>query len=354
VYYVKNLQDLPVAIREIKPHGFAAVPRVIEKIYDRFVIKGGNRKFPMKGIFSWALRQGHKFDIGKDKDWYYKVKLRLAYILVLQRLKMALGGKVKFIACASAALNSRLTRIFWAAKIPVLEAYGLTETSPGVTCFRFTPGGVKFGTVGPLLKDVSVRIAEDGEILVKGPNIMLGYYNRPEKTREVIDPDGWFHTGDIGIMEEEKYLKITDRKKEIFKTSSGKYVAPQVIEQKLKESPFIEHIMVIGENRPYTAALIIPNFEYLRDWCARKHIDFISKEKAILNTSVINRLNREVERFNQDLGQTEKIKKFRLLAAEWTQDSGEFSPTLKLRRKYVLEKYSRIIEETYSSGRISL
>jgi len=194
-----------------------------------------------------------------------------------------------------------------------------------------------------------MKIAEDGEILCKGPNIMMGYLNRPEKTAEVIDEDGWFHTGDIGVIEDGKFLKITDRKKEIFKTSGGKYIAPQPIEQRMKESPFIEHIMVVGENRNYAAALIIPNFEHLKNWCEVKNIEFGSREKAISKPEIIRRIRKEVERFNQDLGQTEKIKKFRLLDAEWTTDSGEISPTLKLRRKFIIEKYSQIIEETYRS-----
>jgi long-chain acyl-CoA synthetase len=209
---------------------------------------------------------------------------------------------------------------------------------------------MKFGTVGPVLTDVEVKIADDGEILVKGPGVMLGYYNRPEKTAEVMDADGWFHTGDIGLIEEERYIKITDRKKEIFKTSGGKMIAPQVIEQKFKESPFIEHIMVIGENRAYPAALIIPNFEHLKNWCTVKHVAFVSREKVIQNPRIVRRIRKEVEQFNLDLGKPEKIKKFRLLAAEWSMDNGELSPTLKLRRKFIQEKYHKIIEETYRSA----
>jgi long-chain acyl-CoA synthetase len=260
-----------------------------------------------------------------------------------------MGGEIKFIVCGSASLHPRLTRIYWAARMPILEAYGLTETSPGITCYRFDRGGVKFGTVGPLLTDVQVKIAEDGEILVKSPGIMLGYYNRPERTREVMDEEGWFHTGDIGVIEDGKYLKITDRKKEMFKTSSGRYIAPQVIEQRVKESPFIEQIMVIGENRQYTAALIMPNFEYLKGWCTVKEIPFVSREKAANNPKIIMRIQKEIDHYNQDLGQTEKIKKFRLIPDEWNIDSGELSPTLKLRRKFILEKYKQLIEETYRS-----
>lgn len=350
IFYVQELDELPDYIMEVKPHAFAAVPRVLEKIYNRIVAHGRSQKLPVKMLFFWALRQGHKFEVNHARGLFYDFKLWIANLLIFDKWRKALGGNVKFIVSGSAALHPRLTRIFWAARIPVLEAYGLTETSPGIALFHFEPSGIKFGTVGPLLKGVEVKIADDGEILVKGPGVMMGYFNRPEKTAEVMDEEGWFHTGDIGEMEQGKFLRITDRKKEIFKTSTGKYIAPQVIEQKFKESAFIEHIMVIGENRPYAAALIIPSFEYLRNWCEVKRIGFSSPEKAIRNPRIIKRIKQEVEWFNQDLGQTEKIKKFRLLASEWSMASGELSPTLKLRRKYILERYKKIIEETYRSA----
>ncbi|HNY01184.1 MAG TPA: long-chain fatty acid--CoA ligase [Bacteroidales bacterium] len=350
IYYVQNVDELGEYMLEIRPHGFASVPRVFEKIYNRIVAQGRKLPIPMKGLFFWALRQGHKFELDHARGWVYDIKLFLADLLVFRKWRKALGGELKFIVSGSASLHPRLARIFWAARIPVLEAYGLTETSPGVTCYRFEPGTVKFGTVGTLLTGNEMKIAGDGEILVRGPNVMLGYLNRPEKTAEAIDADGWFHTGDIGVIEEGKFLRITDRKKEIFKTSGGKYIAPQPIEQKIKESPFIEYIMVVGENRNYPAALIIPNFEFLRNWCEVKNIEFGSREKAVNNPRIIRRIRKEVERFNQDLGKTEKIKRIRLLDAEWTTESGEISPTLKLRRKFILEKYSKIIEETYRSS----
>jgi len=350
IYYIQNLEELGDCIREVQPHGFAAVPRVLEKIYNQIVIRGRGLPPPVKGVFFWALRQGHKFELDNSRGWLYGIKLLIANLVVFRKWRQALGGNVKFIVSGSATLHPRLTRIFWAARIPIIEAYGLTETSPGISCYRLTPGGIKFGTVGPLLTGVQVKIAGDGEILVKSPGVMLGYYNRPERTAEVMDDEGWFHTGDIGLLEEGKYIRITDRKKEFFKTSGGKMIAPQVIEQRLKESPFIEHIMVIGENRPYTAALIIPNFEHLKNWCAVKHVSFVTREKAIQNPRIIRRFRREVELFNRDLDQSEKVKNFRLMASEWTMDTGELSPTLKLRRKFILEKYSQIIEETYRSS----
>ncbi len=350
VYYIQDLEAIGATIAEVKPHGFAAVPRVLEKVYNRIVLKGRGLKLPLKMLFFWSLRQGHKYELNHERGMLYDIKLAIANALVFSKWRKALGGNLKFIVSGSAALHPRLTRIFWAAKIPILEAYGLTETSPGISCYRFTRDGMKFGTVGPVLRDVEVKIAGDGEILVKGPGVMLGYYNRPEKTAEVMDADGWFHTGDIGLIEDGRYIKITDRKKEIFKTSGGKMIAPQVIEQRFKESPFVEHIMVIGENRAYPAALIIPNFEHLRNWCAVKHVAFVSPEKVIQNPRIIRRIRQEVELFNKGLGKPEKIKKFRLLAADWTMENGELSPTLKLRRKFIQEKYIQIIEETYRSS----
>jgi long-chain acyl-CoA synthetase len=350
VFYVQNIDELGDYIREVKPHGFASVPRVFEKIYNKIVAKGRKLPLPMKMLFFWALRQGHKFELDHARGWVYDVKLFIANLLVFRKWRAALGGELKFIVSGSASLHPRLARIFWAARIPILEAYGLTETSPGVTCYRFEPGGMKFGTVGTLLTGNEMKIADDGEVLCKGPNIMLGYLNRPEKTAEVIDADGWFHTGDIGVIEDGKFLKITDRKKEIFKTSGGKFIAPQPIEQRIKESPFIEHVMVVGENRNYAAALIIPNFEHLKNWCEVKNIEFGSREQAVRNPVIIRRIRKDVERFNLGLDKTEKIKKIRLLDAEWSTDSGEISPTLKLRRKFIVEKYSKIIEETYRSS----
>jgi long-chain acyl-CoA synthetase len=350
IFYIQNIDELGDSIREVRPHGFASVPRVFEKIYDRIVARGRNLPLPMKVLFFWALRQGHKFELNHERGFLYEVKLLLANILIFSKWRAAMGGQLKFIVSGSASLHPRLTRIFWAAKIPILEAYGLTETSPGITCFRFEPGGVKFGTVGPLLSGNQMKIAEDGEILCKGPNIMIGYLNRPEKTAEVIDAEGWFHTGDIGVIEDGKFLRITDRKKEIFKTSGGTYIAPQAIEQRFKESPFIEHIMVVGENQKFPAALIVPNFEHLKNWCGVKHIAYGSREKVIQNPRIIRRLAREIEHFNLALGQSSKIKKFRLIDDEWSLESGELSPTLKLRRKFIVEKYSKLIEDTYRSS----
>ncbi len=349
IYYCENIEKVGEQIREVKPDTFAAVPRILEKMYNRIVIRGRNMKGVRKTIFFWALRQGHKFELNHERGLYYDLKLMIARLLVFRKWKKALGGKVKLVISGGAALHPRLARVFWAAGIPLLEGYGLTETSPVIAVSTFRKEGMKFGAVGPVLPGIEIKIAEDNEILCRGPNVMMGYYNRPERTREVIDDEGWFHTGDLGVLEDGRFLKITDRKKEIFKTSTGKYIAPQVIEQKFKESPFVEHIMVIGENRKYTAALIVPNMEHLKGWCKVKEISFVNPEKAIRNPKIIKRIREEVEHVNLELGKTEKIKKFRLLSAGWSITTGELSPTLKLRRKFIQEKFAKIIEDTYRS-----
>jgi long-chain acyl-CoA synthetase len=349
VFYADNLEQVSEYLREVRPHTFAAVPRVLEKIYNRVVSRGRDLPRLQKGIFFWALRQGHKFELDHKRGLIYDIKLLFANMLIFSKWRRLMGGEVKVIVSGGASLHPRLSRLFWAAGIPIIEGYGLTETSPVIAVSNLKPGGMRFGYVGPLLPGVEVRIDVDGEILVRGPGVMLGYYNKPEKTAQVIDPEGWFHTGDIGELDR-GFLRITDRKKEIFKTSGGKIVSPQMIEQRMKESPFVEHIMVIGDNRPYAAALIIPNFDHLRKWCALKHIAFSSREKAVYNPRIIRRIRKEVEWLNQDFGQTERIKKFRLLADEWNMAGGELSPTLKLRRKFIQEKYHQIIEETYRSS----
>ncbi len=349
IFYVESFDLLGDYLKEVKPQTFAAVPRVLEKIYTRIVARGRNYSGIRKRIFFWALRQGHKFEFHDQKKFFFSARLKMADLVLFRHWRKLMGGEIKVIVSGGASLHPRLSRIFWAAKIPLMEGYGLTETSPVIAVSRFDQDGFKFGTVGPILPGVQVKIAEDGEILVKGENVMLGYHNHQEKTAEVFDEEGWFHTGDIGVLEDGRFLKITDRKKEIFKTSGGKYIAPQVIEQRFRESPFIEQILVFGENRPYAAALIMPNFEFLRNWCTVKHIAFTTREKAIRNPRIIGRFKKEVDWYNQDLGQVEKIKKFRLVAEEWSMDSGELSPTLKLRRKFIQDRYRKLIEEAYDA-----
>jgi long-chain acyl-CoA synthetase len=320
----------------------------LERIFDKIISTGKELKGLKKIIFFWAVNLGLRYELNGENGWFYEMKLSLANKLIFKKWKEALGGKLELISSAGAPLQTRLTRIFWAARIHVLEGYGLTETSPVVSINNLTSMEVMFGTVGPLLKDVQVKITEDGEILTKGPNLMLGYYKEPKLTEEAIDSDGWFHTGDIGTFINGKYLKITDRKKEIFKISSGKYIAPQVIENKLKESMFIDQVMVIGENQKFASALITPDFIFLHNWASIHHISFQDNEELIRNPLVFARYQKEVSEINQNLSDHEKIKRFRLISDEWTAQTGELSPTLKLKRKVLYEKYGDIISEIFS------
>lgn len=346
IHFAESLDTIGDNIRETQPHVFTAVPRLIEKVYDKIIAKGDELTGIKRFLFFWAVRVGEQYDPVKRSFWY-NIKLFIARKLIFSKWQVALGGNVRAIASGSAALQPRLARIFLAAGIPILEGYGLTETSPvvSVNCFK---KGIRIGTVGPLINDVEVKIAEDGEILVKGPNVMMGYYKLPEQTAEVM-ADGWFHTGDIGEFVEGRFLKITDRKKEIFKTSGGKYVAPQVMENKFKESRFIEQIIVIGENRKFPAALIVPSFGFVREWALKKGVNLSdnSNDSLIQNESVRERIQQEVDQLNKNFGNWEQIKQFRLLAKEFSVEGGELTPTLKFKRKVVLEKYSTLIEDIY-------
>ncbi|TNE52977.1 MAG: long-chain fatty acid--CoA ligase [Bacteroidetes bacterium] len=347
IYFAESMDTIGDNIREVKPHVFTAVPRLLEKVYDKIMAKGSELKGFKRNIFFWAVSVAEKYDV-VGKSMFYKFKLSIARKLVFSKWQEALGGEAKAVASGSAALQPRLARIFLAAGIPVLEGYGLTETSPvvSVNCFK---KGIRIGTVGPLLNNVKVKIAKDGEILVKGPNVMMGYYKKPDKTDEAIDPKGWFHTGDIGEMVEDKFLKITDRKKEIFKTSGGKFIIPQAMENKFKESRFIEQIMVIGENQKFPAALIIPNFEFVKEWSKRKghQLEELSNEQLINEEKVLQRMQKEVDSFNELYGNWEKIKKFKLLPHEFTIETDELTPTLKLKRKVILKKYEHLVNEIY-------
>jgi long-chain acyl-CoA synthetase len=298
-------------------------------------------------LFFWAVELAESYS-PKGNSAYYNFKLKIARKLIFSKWQEALGGNVHAIASGSAALQPKIAQIFLAAGIPVLEGYGLTETSPviSVNCLK---RGIRIGTVGPLILGVEVKIAEDGEILVKGPNVMMGYYNLPDVTKEVMDEDGWFHTGDIGTFEEDKFLKITDRKKEIFKTSGGKYIIPQAMENVFKESRFIEQIMVLGEGRNFPAALIVPAFAFVRDWAKIKKIaiDGLSNEELVKHPEVIKRIDQEVTENNKKFGNWEQIKKFHLLPKEMTVEGGELTPTLKLKRKIILEMYKDVVEGFY-------
>lgn len=348
IYYAENMGTIVNDLKDIKPELFSTVPRLLETVYDKIIGKGKDLSYFKKQIFFWAVNLGMKFKLHGENSWFYKKRLKIADKLIFSKWREALGGNVGIIVSGGAALQPRLATIFWAANIRVLEGYGLTETSPVVAVGNMVTDEVMFGAVGPLIKDVEVKIAEDGEILCKGPNIMMGYYNKPELTKEVIDEDGWFHTGDIGMMVDDKYLKITDRKKEIFKLSNGKYIAPQVIENKLKESFFIQQLMVIGENEKFASALISPNFEFLHNWCSIHDIKYRGNQELIQIPEVVARYQKEVKEINKNLALHEQIKRSRLVYKEWTPGTGELSPTLKLKRKFIYKEYEHIIKEIFS------
>jgi len=348
IYYAESIEKVADNLKEVQPEIFGCVPRLFEKVYDRIVAKGAELTGIKKKLFFWALDLGLKYEpYGANGAWY-EFQLKIARKLIFSKWQEALGGHVKVAISGGAALQPRLARVFWAAQIPILEGYGLTETSPVCAVNTLEPAGLKFGTVGKLLKLVEVKIAEDGEILTKGPNLMLGYYKRQDLTDEVIDKDGWFHTGDIGVFEDGVYLKITDRKKEIFKTSGGKYIVPQYIENKLKESRFIEQVMIIGENQKYASAIVVPSFIFLREWCARKNITAPdSNADLIAIKEVYDRIYEEVETVNKSLANYETIKKIIVLPKEWTIDGGELTPKLSLKRRVILEQNKAGIENLY-------
>lgn len=356
IYYAESIDTIGENIKEVQPNGFASVPRVIEKLYDKIIMKGKELTGIKRSLFFWAVNIGLKFELNNANGWWYAQKLKIANKLIFSKWREALGGEVKVIISGGAALQPRLARIFYAAGLIIQEGYGLTETSPVIAVNHKTYPNIKFGTVGPVLENLEVKIAEDGEILMKGPSLMLGYYKAPEKTKEVIDDDGWFHTGDIGVLHEGNILQITDRKKEMFKLSTGKYVAPQVVENKFKESPFIEQIMVVGADEKYAAAIICPSFEYLHDWCSIHNLKYRDNKDLIQIPQVIERFQREVDIFNQHLGRHEQLKKFELTCQEWLTETGELSPTLKLKRRFLKEKYyvklERLYRETADDGHV--
>jgi len=349
IYYAESMDTIGEDLKEIKPHGFATVPRLLEKLYDKIMEKGKSLGFFKRTLFSWAVGVGFKYELNRENGEWYEFKLKIARKLIFNKWQEALGGNIIFMCSGGAALQVRLERLFWAAGIPVQEGYGLTETSPIVAANQNAWPEIRFGTVGPLLKDVKVKIAKDGEILVKGPNIMLGYYKNPTLTKQVIDKDGWFHTGDIGYMLEDKFLKITDRKKEIFKTSGGIYIAPQVVENKLKESPFIDQVFVIGESERFPAVIISPNFDFLKAYAKRKFISYTNREQIISTSRIKKRIWQELVKNNKNYDHPKRIKSMRLVTDTWTTETGELSPTLKLKRKVLKTKYRDLIRDIYSN-----
>jgi long-chain acyl-CoA synthetase len=345
VYYAESLDKIGDNLKEIKPHAFNTVPRLLEKIYDKIVSKGYELSGIKKSLFFWALKLGNQYDPSSDQGAWYNWQLKMANKLIFSKWREALGGNIIQINSGASALQPRLARVFWAAGIKICEGYGLTETSPVVSASIGNYEEIRIGYVGKIIKDVEVKIAKDGEILVKGPNVMQGYYKQPDITAEVLQ-NGWFHTGDIGELDGE-YLKITDRKKEMFKTSGGKYVAPQVIENKIKESSIIDQVMVVGENRNYPAALIVPSEDGLKEYCRHKGFPFTEMNEMIQKPEIIAKYDRVIEDMNKYFAKWETIKRFKLLPEPWGIETGELTPTMKLKRKVILSKYQAEVDSIY-------
>ncbi len=347
IYYAESLETIGDNLREVKPDGFTTVPRLLEKVFERIMQKGNELTGVKRKLFYWAVALGEKYDNRISGGAWYNMQLALANKLIFSKWREALGGNVSYIVTGGAACQVKLLRIFNAAKIPVYEGYGPTENSPVISVNRKEKGGTKFGTVGPPILGIEVKLADDGEICVTGPCVMEGYYKRPDLTAEAVI-DGWLHTGDIGVWDEKKFLKITDRKKELFKTSGGKYVAPQPIENKLKESPFVEQVMVVGAEKKFVGALIVPSFAALSAWAKENEISYTSNEDLIHHPRVITLFRSLVETYNDYFNHVEQIKKFELLPREWTIETGEMTPKMSLKRKVVMEKFRDALERIYA------
>ncbi|MBT0608884.1 AMP-dependent synthetase/ligase [Aequorivita echinoideorum] len=347
INFAESLETISDNLKEVKPDVMTAVPRLLEKVYDKIYGKGAELTGIKKKLFFWAIDLGLKYEPYGQNGWWYETKLKLANKLIFSKWREALGGNLKAIASGSAALQPRLARVFNAAQIPVMEGYGLTETSPVVSVNDMRDHGFKIGTVGKPLKETEVKIAEDGEILIKGPQVMCGYYKNQEQTDEVLK-NGYFHTGDIGEIDKDGFLKITDRKKEMFKTSGGKYVAPQVLENAMKQSRFIDQIMVVGEGEKMPAALIQPDFEFLKEWGNKKGKNIPSDPtEMVKNEAVIKRIQKEIDFYNERFGKWEKVKKFELTPEVWSIEGGHLTPTMKMKRKVIKEKFKNLYDKIY-------
>jgi long-chain acyl-CoA synthetase len=347
IYYAESMDTLSANLKEISPDGFTTVPRLLEKVFEKIMATGNSLTGIKRRLFFWAVALASKYDNNISGGGWYNLQLSIANKLVFSKWRQALGNNIRFIVTGGAACQEKLLRIFNAAGIPVYEGYGPTENSPVICVNRRTPGGMKFGTVGPPINQLEVKLEEDGEICVKGPSVMKGYYKRPDLTAETVI-DGWLHTGDVGVWVDNKFIKITDRKKELFKTSGGKYVAPQPIENKFKESPFIEQIMVVGAEQKFTGALIVPAYTYLKYWMNQQHIPYTTNEAAITTPKVLEMYQEVVNKYNQYFNHVEQIKKFELLTEEWSIAGGEMTPKLSLKRKAVMEKFKAVVARIYS------
>ncbi len=348
IYFAESLETISENLQEIHPDVMTAVPRLLEKVYDKIYAKGAALSGIKKALFFWAVNLGLVYEPYGQNGWWYEFQLKIARALIFKKWQEALGGNLRAVASGSAALQPRLARVFNAAGIPIMEGYGLTETSPVVSVNDFREGNFRIGTVGKPIADTEIKIAEDGEILVKGPQIMMGYYKDPDLTAEVIK-NGYFHTGDIGEVDKDGFLRITDRKKEMFKTSGGKYIAPQVLENALKQSRFIEQLMVIGENQKMPAALIQPNWEFITEWGKNKGLDLPTDLSALSqHPKVIARIQKEIDEFNKKFGKWEQIKKFELTPETWSIELGLLTPTMKMKRKIIKAHYQSMIDKIYA------
>lgn len=347
IYFAESIDAISDNLKEVKPDVMSAVPRLLEKVYDKIIAKGSDLTGVKKALFFWAVDLGLKYEPYKQNGWWYEFKLNIAKKLIFSKWQEALGGNLRVIASGSAALQPRLARVFNAADIRVMEGYGLTETSPVIAVNDMRDHGFRIGTVGKPIPETVVKIADDGEILVKGPQVMKSYYKDEEKTKEALE-DEFFHTGDIGEIDKDGFLRITDRKKEMFKTSGGKYVAPQILENTMKQSRFIEQIMVIGEGEKMPAALIQPNFEFVEEWAERKEISLGNTPQEIVsNKDLINRIEEEVTYYNKKFGNWERIKKFELTGEVWSIEEGQLTPTLKLKRRNIKDRYLNLYNKIY-------
>ncbi|MDZ7743644.1 MAG: AMP-dependent synthetase/ligase [Bacteroidota bacterium] len=346
VYYAENMGKIADNIREVKPDILTTVPRLLEKVYDKIIAKGRKLSGIKRQLFFWAVNLGKHYDV-KGKSPFYKAQLAIANKLIFSKWREALGGNMRVIVSGGAALQARLGKVFTAAQIPVLEGYGLTETSPVIAVSTLEKNGRKFGTVGPVLKNLDVKINQDGEICVKGPSVFVGYFKQEDMTRAAIDEEGYFHTGDLGQLEAEGQLRITGRKKEIFKTSLGKYISPALLENKFKESPFIDSVLVVGENQKYAAALLVPDFDHLRTYCDIKGIEYKSDAEIVEMPEIRKRFQKEIDQYNKQFGKTEQLMRFIILSTSWSVESGELTASLKLRRNHIMEKYQQEIKELF-------
>ena len=352
IYFAESLETISDNLKEIKPEVMSAVPRLLEKVYDKIIAKGADLTGVKKKLFFWAVELGLEWQPYGANGWWYEKKLSIAKKIIFSKWQEALGGNLKAIASGSAALQPRLARVFNAAGVPVMEGYGLTETSPVISVNDMRNGGFRIGSVGKMLDHTDVKIAADGEIMINGPQRMIGYYKDEEKTNEVIDKDGYFHTGDIGEIDADGFLRITDRKKEMFKTSGGKYIAPQLIENTMKQSRFIEQIMVVGDGEKMPAAFIQPNFEFLKDWAKIKKIKFSSVEELCANPIVLERFQEEINTYNAKFGNWERIKRFEITPEVWSIENEQLTPTLKLKRKNIKARYLSLYDKIYGSSKI--